>query len=104
MKFGLDHSVVDKIGSVFKQYPNVEKVFVYGSRAMGNYRNGSDIDLSIQGDLNREDFYSILHKLDDLNLPYMIDLSQIEKIFNEKLIDHINRRGKIFYEAENVKR
>ncbi len=78
------------------------KVMVCGSRAMGNYRNGSDIDLTIQGSLTQRNFYDILHGLDDLNLPYMIDLSQMENINNPDLIDHINRRGKNFYERSKV--
>lgn len=102
MDFGLKNSVIDKIGSVFEQYESVKKVIVYGSRAMGNYRNGSDIDLTIKGDLTRRNFYDILHGLDDLNLPYMIDLSRIENIKNPNLLDHIDRRGKIFYERSKV--
>ncbi|HZJ19423.1 MAG TPA: nucleotidyltransferase domain-containing protein [Pricia sp.] len=102
MKFGLKNSVIDKISSVFEQYDGIEKVMVYGSRAMGNYRNGSDIDLTIQGSLTQRNFYDILHGLDDLNLPYMIDLSQMENINNPDLIDHINRRGKNFYERSKV--
>lgn len=93
MDFGLKNSVVLKISSVFEKFDSVEKVFIYGSRAMGNYRNGSDIDLSIKGKLTTKTFYRILHELDDLNLPHMIDLSQIEDIKNPDLIDHINRRG-----------
>src|SRR5680860_1891310 len=102
MKFGLKNSVIDKISSVFEQYDGIEKVMVYGFRAMCNYRNGSDIDLTIQGSLTQRNFYDILHGLDDLNLPYMIDLSQMENINNPDLIDHINRRGKNFYKHSKV--
>jgi len=102
MKFGLKDSVIDKISSVFERYGGIEKVIVYGSRAMGNYRNGSDIDLTIKGDLARKNFYRILQELDNLNLPYMIDLSQLENIKNTNLTDHINRQGKMFYERKEV--
>lgn len=102
MRFGLKNSVINRIGSVFEPYEKIEKVIIYGSRSMGNYRNGSDIDLSIKGGLSTRNFYSILQNLDDLNLPYMIDLSIFEDIDNSNLIDHINRRGQIFYERSNV--
>ncbi len=102
MKFGLKQNVIDKIGSVFEQYGSVKEVIVYGFRAMGNYRNGSDIDLTNKGDLTERNFYDILHGLDNLDLPYMIDLSQFESIDNPDLTDHINRRGKVFYERSKV--
>jgi len=102
MNFGLKNSVLEKISSVFEQFNAVEKVIIYGSRAMGNYRNGSDIDLSIKGDLTIKDFYRIIRDLDDINLPHMIDLSRIEDIKSPNLLDHINRRGKIFYERTKV--
>lgn len=102
MRFGLKNDDIDKIGSVFEKYENVKKVIVYGSRAMGNYRNGSDIDLTIKGNLTSRNFYDILQELDDLMLPYLIDLSKIEDIANPDLLDHIRRRGKIFYERNKV--
>ncbi len=102
MKFGLKQNLIDKISSVFEQYGSVKEVIVYGSRAMGNYRNGSDIDLTIKGNLTQRNFYDIFHGLDDLDLPYMIDISQFESINNTDLTDHINQRGKTFYERSKV--
>lgn len=102
MKFGLKQNIIDKIGSIFEQYRSVKKGIVYGSRTMGNYRNGSDIDLSITGNPTHRNFYDILHGLDNLDLPYMIHLSQFESIDNPDLTEHINRLGKIFYERSRL--
>ena len=102
MKFGLNNSVIDKINFVFERYDDIEKVLVYGSRSIGDYRNGSDNDLSIQGGLSERNFYDILHELDNLNLTYMTDVSQFEALGNKNLIDHINRKGQIFYEHKKV--
>jgi predicted nucleotidyltransferase len=102
MKFGLRNSDIIKIRGVFSQFSDINEVILYGSRAMGNYRKGSDIDFTIKGNLKDRDFYDILHQLDDLMLPYMIDVSRFESIDNENLIDHINRRGQVFYEREKV--
>lgn len=102
MKFGLKKSVVDKMGIVFEQYTAIEKVTLYGSRAMGDHRNGSDIDLVIYGNLSSRDFYDVLHALDELMLPYTIDICQIDSIKSPNLIDHINRIGLPFYERHKV--
>ena len=75
---------------------------MYGSRAKGNYRNGSDIDLTLIGkklDLSKQ--FIIETELDDLLLPYKIDLSIYHKIENQDLIDHIKRVGSLFYKKEN---
>lgn len=99
MMFGLKDQHSQKIRAIFSSYNQIEKVLVYGSRAIGNYRNNSDIDLSLIG--NKIDFDILLkieNQLDDLLLPYEIDLSIYHKIENSDLIDHINRVGIIFYE------
>jgi predicted nucleotidyltransferase len=98
-RFGLKESIIKKIISVFSQYPEIEKVLLYGSRAKGNYRNGSDIDLSLIGEnLNYSQLSKIEIQIDDLLLPYLFDLSIFSHIDNPDLIDHINRVGIIFYE------
>lgn len=85
MKYGLSEDVVAKIKSVFAKYPQIKKVVLYGSRAKGNFRDGSDIDLSLGGD---DIQFSLLQKieleLDDLLLPYTFDLSAYSSFFTTK--------------------
>ena len=96
--FGLSKDVQIKICEVFAQNPNVIEVIIYGSRAKGNYKSGSDIDLTLVGDnLTTTDLLKIENDLDDLLLPYKLDLSILRQIENQDLLDHINRIGKIFY-------
>ncbi len=98
MKFGLEEADVIKIQSVFSLFPEVEKVILYGSRAKGNYRPSSDIDLSLIGDnLNFEIVSQIETKIDDLLLPYLFDISIFSQISNPDLVDHIKRIGVDFY-------
>ena len=97
--FGLSNNHINLINSVFSKYDNIRKVVVYGSRAKGNYRTGSDIDLTLFGDnIDLDTLLKIETELDDLLLPYNIDLSIFNKIKNNDLIEHINRVGIIFYE------
>lgn len=98
MNFGLSDKTISAIHSVFSKYPQITKAIVYGSRAMGNYKNGSDIDLTLYGSkLSNQILMDILDDLDELLLPYKIDLSIYAAINNEKLQDHINRVGIDFY-------
>ncbi len=99
--FGLKDTDIKLIRSVLKNYSCVEKAILYGSRAKGNYKNGSDIDLTLVGkDINLSTLLKIENELDDLLLPYKIDLSVYSKIENLDLINHIARVGIVFYAQE----
>lgn len=68
---------------------------------MGNYRNGSDIDLVLEGtEINLSLLSRIETELDDLLLPYKIDLAIHHKIENPELLEHIQRVGVCFYERD----
>jgi predicted nucleotidyltransferase len=101
MKYGLSESTIQKIHSVFSNHPEVKTAILYGSRAKGNFKNGSDIDLSLRGrDLTLNVIYKILDDLDQLMLPYTIDLSIFHQISDPDVIDHIQRVGVTFYERD----
>ncbi|WP_169434499.1 nucleotidyltransferase family protein [Marinobacterium rhizophilum] len=71
---------------------------LYGSRAKGNFKPGSDVDLTLEGaELSVQVLNEVAWALDDLLLPYQIDLSILEQIYNQDLIDHINREGVRLY-------
>ena len=97
-QYGLTNSAITAIQSVLKKHPKVSKAILYGSRAKGNYRPASDIDMTLQGEqLNYAELVKIDNELDDLLLPYTIDLSIYQSIENPDLIDHIKRVGQVFY-------
>ena len=99
MKYGLKHNVLESIINIFSKYIKVEKVVLYGSRAKGNYKNGSDIDLTLIGkNINIQDLNEIHLELDELYLPYSFDISIFEKLENIDLVEHINRVGITIYE------
>lgn len=98
--YGLPVYVVERLCGVFSQYPDIKTVFLYGSRAKGNYRPGSDIDLTIKGEsLDLSALLAIENQIDDLLLPWSIDLSLLHKIDNAELVEHIKRVGVPFYTA-----
>jgi uncharacterized protein len=104
VNFGLSEATIEKIHSVLARYPQVETAVLYGSRAKGNYKPGSDIDLTLYGgeDLTLRVLLRLMSEIDDLLLPYIIDLSIFYTIDNPDLIDHIERVGVPFYEREVV--
>jgi predicted nucleotidyltransferase len=102
MKHGLSEATVEKISSVFARFPQVEKAMLFGSRAKGNYKTGSDIDLTLYGEqLTSRLCATIASELDDLLLPYTIDLSVFDELNNAKLSEHIERVGVVFYQRDD---
>ena len=96
--FGLYPNSYKQILSIFQKHENIEKVIIYGSRAKGNYKEGSDIDFTLFGNLNYDDILKLKHEFEESTIPYLIDISIFNDLESESLIDHINRVGKIFYE------
>ncbi len=102
MQFGLKKETIEKIIEIFERYDEIEKVILYGSRAKGNFKPGSDIDLTLIGKkLNLTILNKISLELDDLLLPYTFDLSLYNHIKQPDLIDHIQRVGKVFFRKKN---
>ena len=103
MKFGLPESALDSIVAVLSRHPKIEKAVIFGSRAKGTYRKGSDIDIALSGralDLAEE--ACLLDDLDQLMLPYTIDTVNYSRIENPALIDHIDRAGVLLYARSPV--
>lgn len=97
--YGLATEDIHKITSVFKKHSSIEKAILYGSRATGNYRSNSDIDLTLVGkDLTLTELFDIENELENLLLPYKIDLSVYDKIENEDLRAQIDKAGRAFYQ------
>jgi predicted nucleotidyltransferase len=97
MNFGLPQSTIELIKKVLVQYVNVEEVLIFGSRVKGDFKSSSDIDLTIKGNIDHPTLLRLENELDDLLLPYTIDLLLYHKITNRDLIAHIDRIGLTFY-------
>lgn len=97
-RFGLSAEQIAAIHNVFRRHPKINRAILYGSRAKGNFRPGSDIDLTLQGEqLLLSDLLRISNELDDLLLPYTIDLSIYHTIEEPALVAHIARVGIEFF-------
>lgn len=98
-KFGLDESIINKIIEILKKYEEVESAKIFGSRARGNHRNGSDIDIALFGEnLTHTINTQIFFEIDNLYLPYKIDLINFNTLkSDDKLRENILREGVDIY-------
>ena len=100
---GLKESELEEIVNTLASFENVERAIVYGSRAKGNYKPFSDIDLTLYGSaLTHTDILCIADRFEDSYLPYMFDISDFTKLTNPDLIDHIKRRGITIFEKLEI--
>lgn len=99
VKFGLNSKTIEALKVVFARHVAIEKVLIYGSRAKGNFRVGSDIDLSLVApSLSLSDLLKIENEIEELMLPYKVDLSLFHLIENPDVVGHIKRVGVDFFE------
>jgi uncharacterized protein len=103
MKYGLSPKTIEKLCGVLAAFPEIDRAVVYGSRAIGNYKNGSDIDLTLFGPkLTQRSCASVAEAIDDLMLPYTVDLSVFSLLEHLDLEAHIQRVGLEFYCRPNA--
>ncbi len=97
--FGLKEDDLENIIKVLQQYTEVEEAIIFGSRAKGNYKNGSDVDIALKGTtLDYEtttDISSVLNE--ETLMPYRFDVLNYHTVSNKDLTEHINRFGISFY-------
>lgn len=97
---GLPALLVQQICAVLKQYPQVEQAILFGSRAKGNHRPNSDVDISLDAPkLNFSDYLHLYGELNELLFPYSLDLVLKHQIDNPDLLEHIQRVGIVLYRS-----
>lgn len=99
MDHGLSERTLETLDAVFKKYPGIKQAVLYGSRAKGNYRPGSDIDLALITDntFTRTDLLDVSGDFDDSDMPYTVDVLVYGNLSNPDLKAHIDRVGKVLY-------
>ena len=97
MAFGLPQRTITQLKSVFKKYPEITQVKIYGSRATGYYRRGSDIDLAFFSESEKDLSSNLSWDLDDLPCPYLFDLVNYSLLNDSPLKKEINKYGRVFY-------
>jgi predicted nucleotidyltransferase len=99
LRFGLSKKTVSILITALSKHAAIDRAIIYGSRAKGNYREGSDIDLTLDAsDLSTQDLSRLWHELDESSLPYLFDISKLQDIQNPDLLEHIQRVGIVLFE------
>lgn len=102
-RFGLKTGDLAIITQVLQQYQEIELALIFGSRAKGNYKNGSDIDIALKGNISVMTIADCKFVLDEETLlPYMFDVLDYNTLKNEKLKEHIDRVGVVFYKRDSL--
>jgi uncharacterized protein len=99
---GLKHSDRAQICAVLERFMGVRSAILYGSRAMGNFKPYSDIDLAIVGDVSERDIAAIAGELEELPLPYKFDVLALEGIQLPALRQHVADHGRVFWTYQNL--
>ena len=102
-KHGLSEKTIETVRGVFLQHPEIDRAILFGSRAKGTFKPGSDIDLALLGrNLTQKTLNRLYEELDDLPIPYQFSLVLSDKITDPDVAAHIKRVGIVFYEKENA--
>ncbi|MFA6937603.1 MAG: nucleotidyltransferase domain-containing protein [Treponema sp.] len=96
---GLDQKTLSTISSTLEKYPHVAKAILFGSRAKGNFKEGSDIDLCLKTDegFTHSDTIHIMQDFEDSYLPYEFDVLVYKELSNEELKNYIDKVGITIY-------
>lgn len=96
--YGLTDDELKKLRTLFARQKEIEQVVLYGSRAKGNYKPFSDVDITLVGlDLTRRHLNQLVADIDESSLPYQFDISIFHAITNAELVEHIKRKGVLLY-------
>ena len=94
---GLPEGAQQKLMEVFDSQPKLQELWLYGSRAMGRERPGSDVDLCLTGEtLDHGDLLRLMASVDELLLPWQVDLALRHQLPDD-LLEHINRVGRCIW-------
>lgn len=99
MLFGLSEEIIGELRGVLREYGEIRKAVIFGSRAKGNFSENSDIDLAVFGDdISFDRLMQLNARIEDLELLYKVDVVDYAKQSGTPLAEHIDRVGRIFYE------
>lgn len=97
-KFGLYPHEIEYLKQVMAEFDEVEKVWIFGSRSMGNYKFNSDFDLAINGKaVNHSTVNALKERLESEFFPLSFDIVDYQTISSEPLLTHIAEEGQLLY-------
>jgi len=101
--YGLSEQDINEILKAFGLFPQIDQAVLFGSRAKGNYKSGSDVDIALKGEGIEHSCVAGLSSIlnEESSLPYYFDIVHFEQITEPELVQHIERVGKVIYVRKN---
>lgn len=96
-KYGLSATNGKRVTDILSRFSEVREAVLFGSRAKGNYKPGSDIDIAVKGPVSKDTLSALLIAFDESLLPYFVDIVIYEHLTNKALTEHIDRVGICIY-------
>lgn len=99
--FGLSVRDITTLHTLLRKYESISRVHIFGSRALGTFKKGSDIDLAIMNEgVPERDLTQLMSDFSESSLPYRVDLIDFTKLNHKEFTEHIDRVGVLFYKKE----
>lgn len=97
--YGIRNNLYEEIINIFRLF-DIKKAILFGSRARGDFKNASDIDIAIEFSVsNKDNFIKLFTKLEDLNTLYKFDIVDLESLNDDSAFKkEITKDGIIIYE------
>lgn len=101
---GLTQKQLDTIRGILMPYhSHIDSVALFGSRATGKYRNNSDIDMVLFGNIDEEIIDRLRTLFDESDLPVKVDIKAYDLIDYPPLKEHIDKVVKPLFTKEDLK-
>ena len=99
--YGIKVDAYNQILEVFREIPEVERVILFGSRARGDFKKTSDIDLAVyfKGESKK---LKLIRMLEDVRCILKFDVVDMNSVVNEELKKNIKNDGKEIYNKEGM--
>ncbi len=102
-RYGLSEKTFAAVCCVLARHPEIEQAILFGSRAKGTFKPGSDIDLVLKGQgLSQRILNRVYDELDDLPIPYEFSIVLDDKMTDPEVRAHVDRVGQVFYERKET--
>lgn len=100
--YGITDKTYQMLLDTFSKFPEIKEVLIFGSRAKGNYKNGSDIDLAVKGGEVGPCLIFRLKSLFNsrLSIPYKVDVVGYDYLEHQGLKEHVDRIGRVIYKSD----
>lgn len=102
MKYGLSDAQFEEIVQILASYPQIEAAVLFGSRALGTFKEASDVDIALKGERVNAALAATLkdHLEEETYLPFFFDFIAYPTITNAALKEHIDRKGVSIFQKE----